>query len=119
MQHTRMVINYYYVLTLFFKPSIPLYSIDFRSSNVGMYSNLVKLLLFSWFTFIQALQPSAHSFLVVVLMFWSDIGLLVVVVVISGIVEVGVVIGVGVEQGWPLHIFLFLEQKLKINQIIF
>jgi len=51
-------------------------------------------------------------------MFWSNIGLLVVVVVISGNVEVGVVIVDGVEQGWPLHIFLFLEQKLKLNQII-
>jgi len=51
-------------------------------------------------------------------MFWSDIGLLVVVVVISGIIVVGMVIATGVEQGWPLHIFLFLEQKLKLNQII-
>jgi len=48
-------------------------------------------------------------------MFWSDIGLLVVEGVISEILVVGVIIATGVEQGWPLHIFLFLEQKLKLN----
>jgi len=48
-------------------------------------------------------------------MFWSNIGLLVVVVVISGIIVVGVVTVTGVEHGWPLHIFLFLEQKLKLK----
>jgi len=51
-------------------------------------------------------------------MFWSDIGLLVVVVVVSGNEVVDVVIVAGVEQGCPLHIFLFLEQKLKLNRII-
>lgn len=35
----------------------------------------------------------------------------VVVVVVVGVVVVVVV----VVQGWPLHIFLFLEQKLKVN----
>jgi len=30
-------------------------------------------------------------------------------------VVVVMIIDVVVEQGWPLHIFLFLEQKLKYN----
>jgi len=57
-------------------------SIDFRSSNVGMYSSFVRPLLFNLLTFIQALHPSEHVCLLVVLIFWSDIGLLVVVVVV-------------------------------------
>jgi len=68
-----------------------------------MYSNLVRLLLFNWFTFIQELQPSVHdSRTTVLLICWSDIGLLVVVdvvVVISSNIVVDVVIIAGVEQG--------------------
>lgn len=84
---------------------------DFRSSNVGMYSNFVWLFfLFNWFTFIQALHPSEHDRSTVLLINWSNIGLLVVVVIWAVVVVVAAVV---VWQGWPLHTFLFLEQKLR------
>jgi hypothetical protein len=101
--------------------STPLYSTDIKSSNVGIYSYFFSPLLFSRFTFIQALQPSEHDRSTVLLLFWSNIGILVVVEVEVGfsvvevVVIVVVVVVVVVVQGWPLHTFLFLEQKLKIN----
>lgn len=84
-----------------------------------MYSYFLIPLLFNLFTFIQALHPSEHDRSIVLLYFWSNIGMLVVVVVVVVVVGAGVVVVVVVEvvvvQGWPLHIFLFLEQKLKVN----
>lgn len=115
-QH-RTNLNQSYCLTSFFESCTSPRPFDSRSPNVGMYSDFFGPLLVSRFTAIQALHPSEHVRTTECSLVWSNIGTPVVVVAVQ--VAVAVVTAaavVAVVHGWPLHIRLFLEQKLKQNK---